>query len=250
MELVMVIVIIGFLGLMGANFISRGFEGFRDTENRAAMFEEGNLVLLRMEREIHDAVPNAVDGATLTADPTDLRFGMIDETAMATVFGHYREYDPTTVITDETAALPVGAVLSIYNRNWDDFSSPDPAVRRLYQVASVAGTAMTLSTANKPGVIASSPGQRFYAVDRAVRYYLHNNRIMRSEIKVTSETTDLSAFPADAAGKPMAKGISSLTFAYVPASLTRNATITIRFTITRNNESLDFHKEVHINNAA
>ena len=248
MELVMVIVIIGFIGLLGADFISRGFKGLHATENRAAMFEEGNLVLLRMEREIHNALPNAVDSATLTADPSDLRFGMIDETAMRTVFGHYQEYAPTTVITDETAALPVGAVISIYNRNWNDFSTTTLASRRLYQVTGVTGTAMTLSTANKPGVIASSPRQRFYAVDRSVRYYFYNGRIMRSEVRITSEATDPSGFPADAAGKPLAGGVTALSFAYVPAALTRSATVSMRFTLSRDGETLEFHKEVHINN--
>ncbi len=249
-ELVMVIVILGIIGIMGADFISKGFKGFHDTENRAAMFEEGSLTLARMEREIHNAIPNAVDSVTLGADPTDLRFAMIDETAMRTVFGHYQEAAPTLSITDETAALAVGTVLSIYNRNWTDFSTATLANRRLYQVTAVAGKTMTLDSSNKPGVIASSPRQRFYGVDRAVRYYLFNGRIMRSEIKINAETTDPTNFPADNLGKPLATGIKtgSLSFAYTPASLTRNATVRINFILERGEEEVGFHKEVHIHN--
>jgi len=250
MELVITLVILRIIGIIGSQFIGQIFKGIHDTENRAAMFEEGSLALARMEREIHNAIPNAVDSVTVSSDPTDLRFGMIDEKAMRNVFGHYQEAAPTTVITDETAPLPVGTVLSIYNRNWDDFSTATLANRRIYQVASVAGASMTIDTTNKPGIIAASPQHRFYAVDRSVRYYLYNDRLMRSEVDITAETTDPTNFPADNAGKPLATGIKAgtLAFSYTPASLTRNATVRINFTLARAGEEVSFHKEVHIHN--
>ncbi|MBU0485847.1 MAG: prepilin-type N-terminal cleavage/methylation domain-containing protein [Proteobacteria bacterium] len=242
-ELIIVIVILGILGVMGADFISQAFKGFKDTDNRSEIYEEGKMALVRMELEIHNAIPNAVN-LPLT---TELQFGMIDEVAMRNIFGTYNENPPTTLLTDllvlpptsdPTAFLPVNSIISVYNRNWGDFTS---APIRLYKVDAVALGTMTISSNIPPP--RSSPLKRYYAVDRAIRYQLSGNILARAEAPVT--TAGVGAYGPD---YPLAQNISGLTFAYAPASLTRNGVVTIIFTITRGVESVNFHKEVHIRN--
>lgn len=249
-ELVMVIVLLGVLGVMGAEFIGQGFKGFRDTDNRVAMYEEGKIALVRLEREIHNAVPNAFDSATLAGDPTDLRFGMIDEEAALTAnaFGTYQENPPTTALTDPTGALPVNTVISIYNRNWSDFTNAVPAQRRLYTVTGVAGTTMTISKNLTPAK--SSPGKRYYPVDRAVRYYLSGTSLMRAQLPVTLDNVDFATLTSQT-GRPLARGLlpGSLQFSYSPATLTRNAVVIVTFSLVRDGEQVNFHKEIHARNA-
>ncbi|MCX5875362.1 MAG: type II secretion system protein [Deltaproteobacteria bacterium] len=111
-ELIIVIVLLGIVGAMGASFISAAFKGFFDTDVRMEMYEEGKSALVRMEREIHIALPNAVIALDKTASPpyddvvnnagfgNAIIFGEIDETKMADVFGQYT--DPP--FTDSKAA--------------------------------------------------------------------------------------------------------------------------------------------------
>lgn len=252
-ELVMVMVLLGVLGVMGSQFISQGFKGFRDTDNRVAMYEEGKIALVRLEREIHNAIPNAFDSATLTGDPTDLRFGMFDEEAArdANIVGIYQEAPPTTTLTDPSVdlpgALPINTVISIYNRNWSDFTNAVPAQRRLYTVTGVAGTAMTISKNLTPAK--SSPGKRYYPVDRAVRYYLSGTSLMRAQLPITLEDIDFATLTGQT-GRPLAQGLlpGSLQFSYSPATLTRNAVVTINFSLLRDGEQVNFHKEIHVRN--
>ena len=237
-ELIIVIVILGVLGVMGVDFISQAFKGFKDTDNRIEIYEEGKMALVRMEKEIHNAIPNAVN---LPA-ATELQFGMIDEVAMRDVFGMYTENPPTTTLTDlfalPSAFLPVNSIISIYNRNWADFTA---APLRLYQVTIVTGGIMTISPKVTPP--RSSPLKRYYAVDRAIRYQLTGNTLNRAEAPVTA--AGVGAFGTN---YPLARNVSGLAFSYAPAVLTRNAVITITFTITKGTEAINFHKEVHIRN--
>ena len=136
-ELIIVIVLLGIVGAMGASFISEAFKGFFGADVRMEMYEEGKSALVRMEREIHLAVPNAVVVSdTTTADDT-ISVGLIDENAMRPVFGQYTEADPTDAITDPTAALPVNTLVSIYNTSWDVFADSS----RIYQRCQLSGPA-------------------------------------------------------------------------------------------------------------
>lgn len=238
-------VILGIIGLLGADFISKGFTGFMATDNRVAIYEEGKSALVRMEREIHNAVPNGVDSTV----PTDIRFGMLDEGAMniaSSVFGIYQENPPTGTITDLTGPLAVNDIVSVYNRNWSDFTTTVASQRRLYTVTGIAGSTMTLSKNITPPK--SSPRKRYYCVDRAVRYYLNGTDLLRSQLPINAENVDINTDLPAQPGFPLARNVSGLSFSFTPSSLVRNAMVTINFTITRGEETVNFHREVHIRN--
>ncbi|MEW6502013.1 MAG: PulJ/GspJ family protein [Thermodesulfobacteriota bacterium] len=252
-ELIIVIVLLGILGTMGADFVSQAFQGFADTDARTRIYEEGQLVLTRMERELRVALPNAI---LVEPGNSGVQFGMIDENAMTCpatadpqecVFGRYIDNNPAgrQFIRDQTDPLPTGSILSIYNRNWSDFSSSVASQRRLYRVTSTADPTnrMNLDRA----IIAASPGSRFYAVNRAVRYFVNGTTLTRAAVAI--DATSYLAPVAFPAGNPLAENVTALAFDFTPGSLTTSALIAIRFTISRNGESVDFHKEVQIRNA-
>ncbi|HSR35967.1 MAG TPA: prepilin-type N-terminal cleavage/methylation domain-containing protein, partial [Desulfurivibrionaceae bacterium] len=112
-ELIIVIVLLGILGTMSAEFITQAFKGFADTDARTELYEEGQIVLARMERELRITVPNAVQ---VEAGNSAMQFGMIDENAMTCpatadpqdcVFGQYIDNNPAgkQFIRDQTNPL-------------------------------------------------------------------------------------------------------------------------------------------------
>ncbi len=245
MELIIVIVLLGIIGLMGANFISTAFKGFSDTDIRNDIYEEGKTVLVRMERELRNALPNAVN----LAGATDLQFGIIDETALdcsslPCVFGQYRDNNPVgrSFIRDQRNNTGMnGRIISIYNRNWSpDFSGPAASLR-LYQVTGIVGSRRMNLHKN---ILAASPNRRFYPVARAIRYYLSGTTLIREPAAVNIAGPTL--FPGGTI--PLANNISSLTFNYQPGTLVRNALVTVDFTISRSGINVTFHKEIQIRN--
>jgi len=244
-ELIIVIVLLGILGVMGADFISQAFKGFQNTDTRLEIAEEGKTALSRMEREIINSIPNAVG----LNSGTDIRIGLIAENKMETVSGQYTENTPLNTITDSSGqALPDGTIISIYNLNWTQFSDNTISNRRLYKVS---GNPMVINTTFKTSIIFEGSGppesHRYYAADKAVRYYLDGNTLYRSQILIDQE--DESFDFSTAQHYPLATDITNLTFGYSQGAKTRNAVITIEFTIQKNGESITFHKEVHARNA-
>lgn len=239
-ELVIVIVLLGIIGSFGADFISQAFIGFSKTNSRMEIFEEGKLALMRMEYEIRNAVPNAF--ALEKSD--DLRFGMLNENVYKkySLVGTYKEQGtdfPVKTLTDtsELAKPQTDWVISVFNQNWQDFKSGS----RLFSIASVNGPSFTV---NKP-IGSSSPRNRYYVVDKAIRYTLDGSTLLRSAVAASADGIP-DSFPIQ--GFPVAKNVTRLEFDYIPNPLTRNSIIVINFAITKNEETLDFHKEVHVRN--
>ncbi|MBU4413169.1 MAG: type II secretion system GspH family protein [Proteobacteria bacterium] len=236
-ELIIVVVLLGILGAMGAGFISEAFRGFFDADVRMEMYEEGKSAMVRMEREIHIAVPN---GVQVNGDGIEL--GVVDENAMAGVFGQYTEAHPSdTTITDRTAGLPLNTLVSIYNTEWAIFNNGS----RTYSVTSNGTNPMTLDR----NIGAVSPYQRFYAVrPDAVRFSVAGTTLSRSTATVNAGAL-LGAF-----GNPqtLAQNIVPSNglpyFTYNQGTSTRNSVVAIHFAIARNGETVNFHKEVQIRN--
>jgi MSHA biogenesis protein MshO len=245
-ELIIVIVLLGIVGAMGAGFISEAFKGFFGADARMEMYEEGKSALVRMEREIHIAVPNAVNVSTTTITDDTLSLGIIDGNAMSPVFGKYTEVHPNNKITDPTAALPVGTLVSIYNTSWNDFADSS----RIYSIASLDGPGNKRMNLTETIGLAS-PYNRYYAVrNEAVRFSVANGVLSRSTATVSATTTlgdnDFGN------PQPLARNIVPSNglpyFTYVPGTSSRNSMVTINFAIARNDETVSFHKEIDIRN--
>ena len=237
-EMILVILLLGIIGAMGGEMISAAFKGFSDTDARMELFEEGKLALMRMEREIHIALPNAV---RINGD--GIEFGVIDENAMTGVFGQYTEAFPTggNTITDRTAPLPVNTLVSIYNTSWNDFADSS----RIYSVDSVSGNQMTLGEAIGP----ASPSDRYYAVrPAAVRFSVAGGVLSRSIATVTAGS-NLGAFGgAQTLARNITQNGGLPFFTYSAGTSTRNSVVTIHFTLSNGEESVNFHKEIQVRN--
>ncbi|MEA3547028.1 MAG: prepilin-type N-terminal cleavage/methylation domain-containing protein [Thermodesulfobacteriota bacterium] len=239
MEMIIVIVLLGIIGVAGAEFVNHAFKGFSSTETRTHIYEEAKTGMVRMEREIHLAVPNAI---TISAGGTTVSFGLIDEIAMRTIFGEYTEDDPsgTSSITDRTTGLSRDTLISVYNTDWGTFSSG----ARLYTVTSNNINPMTLDA----NITVSSPYKRFFAVrDTSVQYQISGNSLYRLTADVNSSGVAAFANP-----KPLIKNIfqtdSLPYFDFQAGTSSSNARLSIHFTVSVKGESINFHKEIHIRN--
>lgn len=242
-ELIIVIVLLGIMGAMGAGFISEAFKGFFDTNARLEIYEEGKTALMRMEREIHIAVPNAIEVSTATHPGDTISLGVIDENAMAGIFGQYLEKHPTgtNIITDRQTSLSDNSLISIYNTSWDDFAGGS----RVYRINGVNSVSEIIGPA--------SPYGRFYYVrDKAIRFEVSpSGTLQRRTAEVNEDGVDLAGFNSSPQ-YPLAKHVSQITglpfFTYVPGTSTRNSLLIIHFAISSKNETVNFHKEVQIHN--
>lgn len=245
MELIIVILILGVLGAMGSEFISMAFRGFRDTDNRIEMYEEGRLALMRLERELHGALPNAVE---ISEDNTSISFGAIDESAMAgaTVFGMHQESELSgqNMITDFfNGHLPLNALVSIYNTSWDVFADGS----RIHRVISDGQSPMTLI----PSITTTSPFQRYYAVrNQAIRFVVDEiNGTINRETATLNYGAALEAF---ANPRPLVTNVVRSDpegfFFYIPGTSSRSALVVIHFALERDGERVNFHKEINVRN--
>jgi MSHA biogenesis protein MshO len=239
-ELIMVMVLLGIVGAMGAQFISQAFQGFADTDARTEIYEEGKLGLVRMERELYHAVPNAINVSGANSDT--ITFGIIDESEMQNVFGQYSEINPvgSNSITDLTSGLPGNSLISIFNTSWGTFNTGS----RIYTVTTNNVNPMTLDS----NIGVSSPYQRYFVVrNKAIQYQVTGSTLSRLTADVDSSGPGVFGNP-----QPVIKNISQSGalpyFDYAAGTATNNGRLTIHFTISGNNESVTFQKEISIRN--
>jgi MSHA biogenesis protein MshO len=251
-EMITVILLLGIIGVMGSEVITSSFKGFSETDARMELFEEGKMALMRMEREIHHMVPNAVN----TPDADTIRFGVIDVNTLIPnppiISGQYESFGNAAKIRDLSLnPLPAdSSLLSINNTSWDDFSSTNTIAtkRKIYNITGTANPTGSMAL-HKAIIGGHSPTKRYYPVLKAVQYDLVGAVLFRHETPVTYND-DFEYTLITTPGFPLLSNIkaNTLTFSYAPASLISNALIRINFTLERKGIILDFHKEIQVRN--
>ena len=261
-EMIMVIVILGVLGIAGADFIGQVFRGFAETHARMELYEEGKAAMVRMERELHGMLPNAIcvtsdQGATCESDGTpgnEIRFGMIFESNMRgnNLVGRYTELAvdfpmlpgrPPTLTDSNGAATPqVNRIVSVYNRNWSDFAGGG----RLFQVTSVSGPVMTFGASQQ--IDTPSPRQRYYLVDRIVSYRWNSvSKILFREVDTVLAGGSGSYFSTTTA-YPLARNVTDFRFYYAAPATARSGIVSLLFAMEKHGQHVDMHKEIHVKN--
>jgi MSHA biogenesis protein MshO len=257
-EIMMVIVILGIIGAVGADFIASMFQGFSQTNSRLAIYEEGKDALVRMERELHGMLPNAIcvtnDGGLSCIGSgvpgNEIRFGMILEDVMrsSNLIGEYEEaavnfprVAPATLTDVNSGAVPpVGKIVSVYNTDWSSFVGG----ARLFRITSGSANEMTFGgqTINDP-----SPQRRYYVLDRGVSYR-HDSVTNTLFRRVTTISGGGLGNFSNSVEYPLARDIENVRFYYMAPSLARNGIISVLFTMTKDGHSIAMHKEIHVKN--
>jgi len=245
-ELVMVIVIIGILGVGVTRFITATVGGYVDTAQRQQMATAGLLASEKMSRSLRKALPNSIRlnanascieyipilaGTNYTDLPLDAASNSIDAVSAqlsTAVSGRVAVYPVTTAelytpgdtgpITAATGVLPVGS------------------------------DAVTINLSGNHQFGAESPTRRLFMVDQPRAYCVEGGQLFQYRGYGFNAATTLPPTGGSRAVLLSEIAIAANIFNYVPASLVRNAVINFRLILNASDESWEVEQEVHLRN--
>jgi MSHA biogenesis protein MshO len=268
-ELIMVIVIMGIISAAAAVFIRGPIEGYVAANRRAQLSDSADIAIRRLSRDVRLALPNSV------------RVGggsQFLEYIPTTTGSRYRA-DGGGDILDFTNALDssfdyLGAsiegatgFLVVFNTGQRSLAGCGTApggadaYENCNRRATTGITASTVSfTATANPLPFTSPGHRVHVVPSTgpITFACENvNTSAAGTLRIYTgyQTTNAdwgSAAPASApAGGTvslLAESVSACSFNYAPINAA-NGLVTILLTLTRSNETVTLHHQVHVDNA-
>lgn len=243
-ELIAVIVITGILSTMLVGFITAPINAYVDVTRRAQMVDSAEMALRHIQRDIRSALPNSIrtEGGNLmmintvaggryrASPPGDV----LDFTQQDTSFDVLGFIEPLTSSSDLRVAIYNLGVAGADAYQGDAVLSPAGA--------SLSGNNVSLPEPHRFPF--SSPRQRFFLVDDAIRYRCENQRLYR-------EICTISLPPTCSVSEPVATSVNcGLTlFNYDPGTATRSGTVTIQIALEDTGERINLMHQVHVGNA-
>lgn len=250
-ELIMVIVIVGILGVGVVSFISRSVQGVADTGERQQLATLAWIASEKITRGVRDALPNS--------------FRINDASGTGTCI----EYIPSVAGTDYIAAPTLASSTSIElvpfpNYGPSDVNSADHRVavypnslNGLYslsstgtisslvdQLSSASPAILTLSSNHR--FLSDSPTRRLYVVG-SPEMFCFSGGFLRfySGYGYRNSMPD----PSSLTGAVVANNLTSGSFSYAPGTLARAGVVTMRFVVSqsdRADQSID--QEIQVRN--
>ncbi len=247
-EMVLVIVLLGIVGLSFGNIVGQGMNIYVDTTAREALAQKGRFITDRMLKELRNAVPGSV---RISESNTCIEWLPIKNTAIYETIPVAPEADTEIRILPEIS-LEADDRLVIYPLDTSELYaasiSSDSSVATVKEAVSFsAGSStsmvdVTLSASHS--FPASSPAKRLYLYDNPKAYCKVGSQIL------LYKGYGLGNDKFSVTGIPMADSISDVSFTAATAGLQRNAQIKMVLEFTDNNigETLRFDHNVLIHN--
>ena len=258
-EMVMVIVIMGVVGVMVSVFMKAPIDAYFDSARRAALTDVADTAVRRMARDIRKALPNSVRNPNnqciefiptktggryraeelLAGDDSSLNFSAADATF--NMLGSNSSFASQALPSDQR--IVQDDVVAVYNLGISgaDAYSQDNTSR--VSGAPVDGVETQIPIDSKLFPLASG-SHRFHVIpkdEKVVAFVCSGNKLYR-----TASTTFASACPIT--GAILATNVGSCNFVYSGSDLQRNALVQLGFTLTDSGESVNLYHEVHVNN--
>ncbi len=263
-ELIIVMAVTGVLAAIVASFIAHPVRAYLDTVRRATLTDIANTALLRIGRDVRDALPNSVRvseaGGRVYLEYLPVRDG-----------GRYRESaagggggDPLDFAAGSDGGFDVlgpavevapGDSIVIYNLGLDwDSDAYRGGNRRAF-----AGTPGSVNhvdfTASGAPFPLESPGRRFFVVAAPVTYVCDPAagtlaRYTGYAIQA-AQPADIGAAPLATASRALlADRVSACGFAYDAGAGQRLGQLTLRLRLSQDGESVTLYREILVNNDA
>ena len=261
-ELVVVIVVMGILAGVGAVVLVPAYQAYFASQARAQLADTADSAIRRMVREVRLALPNSVrvDGTRQFMEFLITKNG-----------GRYRAMndpgnpgrDPLDFSAaddgfDTLGLLPTGAEQQVVAGNFvaihnlgiagaDAYEAARPTIAAIDTVSTTAGGDQRI-TFNPPKQFAlESPGRRFFVVTGPVTYACSGGNLVRWA-GYAIQPGQPTSVPLGA-GQVLAAGVTGCEFTYSnqTAQLSRGL-VTIRLSLTRNNETVVLYHQAHVNN--
>ena len=246
-ELVMVIVIGGILSIGSVQFISQATQGYSDAADRQQLATIGWIASEKISRELRNSLPNSIrinnntgtDGSCIEFVP------IIGGSHYLTLPGGLTPTSFTAVASGFSSA-PSDSRAAVYPSTTNDVygkSNPGELSTSKISTISTASDVDTITLDSSFTFATDSPERRFYIVQDPVMYCVESSRLNRY-----SQYGYETSFSKPTSGaQVVVDKVSKGTFDVAPATLTRNAVVTLHFTLI-NGATHTVDQEVQIRN--
>jgi MSHA biogenesis protein MshO len=277
MELIIVIVIMGIIAGVAAVFISGPVAGYVDSNRRAQLSDSADIAVRRISRDLRLALPNSVrvggSNKYLEYIPTT-----IGSRYRANGGGDILDFTTTDSSFDylgDSIAGSTGFVV-VFNTGQRSVSgcATAPGGADAYEgcnrtaISAVTASKVTISSATFRFPFAS-PGNRFHIVPATGPVTLacepsatlginsagDGNGTLRIYSNYATGSGDWGSAAPSAAPSGggltnyiLARYVSGCTFVYTPGITASNGLVTLLLTLTRSNETVTLHHQVHVDN--
>lgn len=260
-ELVVVIVLLGIIGVSTFAYLGFGGQIFRDTVERSALASEGRFVVERLTREIRNALPASVrvNGNCIEYVPvlsSSLYLSLPTSGATSVPFD----------VAESAEGIPLseyqGRRVFVYANTEAHIYEGDSSDARWHAIEGVARDGSVLTFDIQTGVFGQeSPARRYYVASTPVSWCQSGAALERFEgygwfalqLSATGLAAECAAL-ASCSSAVMARQVSPVAgrplFQVEPATLRRNALIELDFQVQRlrTSETARFNHEIHVPN--
>lgn len=255
-ELIVVMVVVGILSSIVAMFIRHPLEGYMAASRRAALVDAADTALLRIARDVRQALPNSLriaqsggvtyleylpiqDGGRYRAAPTGAGGGdILDFTS-----GGDASFD----VLGPAVAAAAGQYLVVYNLGLDASTSAWLGGNRRTVTSNGVVSNLAFAATGAPLPL-ESPGNRFYLAGAPVTFACDPaGGELRRISGYPLQAAQPSAFGA-AASRLLANHVATCAFAYTPGASQRLGQLTLRLQLSQDGETVTLYREVAVNN--
>jgi MSHA biogenesis protein MshO len=255
-ELVVVIVLIGVLATVSVALIRQPIDASADVQRRARLADAADQAMARISRDLRLALPNSirtsVDGRAiemLVAPMAGRYRGTLRGTPTAEGVGDVLDFAAADASFDLLAPLPAipaaGQWAVVYNLTANGTQANAWAGDNRATIGS-GSTATRINLAAPFQFPFPSPSQRVYVVDQAVQYRCASDGQLRRHAGYAPATT--MVVPPVGSSALLAEGVSLCSFRFEAGNASRQGLAALSLAITRDGESVNLLKSVHLPN--
>jgi MSHA biogenesis protein MshO len=267
-EMVMVIVITGILGVMVAVFIKTPIEGYFDSARRAELSDAADTAARRMARDMRLALPNSIrhpsDGSDQCIEFIPTRIGGRYRAAAGTGGGDMLDFTAADSSFDMlwlNSALPaadqiaVGDLIAVYNDGSADSNAYEAdntsPVTALVEDATAKTTNITMTAKQFP---ADSPTHRFQVIpggERVVGYGCSAGTLYRySSASMHAQPASCAALASGATAAILANDVdcAGTSLHYAGSDLQQQGLVSVSLKLVKDGESVNLYHQVHLDN--
>ena len=272
MELIIVMVIIGIIAAVVAVFIAGPVSGYVDANRRAQLSDSADIAMRRISRDLRLALPNSVRvgggnsfleyiPSTAGARYREEGGGGVDELKFSGNDDSFDYFGASLV--GETGYV---VVFNTGQRSQSANCNAAPGGADAYEgcnrslITAITATNIAMSSIR---LRLESPGKRFHIVPLTGPATLACENVGTSAgdgsgtLRIYSNySTGAGDWGAAAPGAApggtsslLAQNVSGCAFIYTPGVTATNGLVTLRLGLTRSNETVTLHHQVHVDNA-
>lgn len=251
-ELVVVIVLLGIIGVASTQFVRQGVEIYTDSVARDNLQQQGRFAVERVARELRNALPGSVRVGGSAGNTQCIEFMPVKGASTYLEAAVDAAGKTSLNVVDFSYAFNSGDLLAIYPITAANVYSSPSALASLSGVAPGATDQQLLSFSSFtfPN---ESPTQRLFIVDEPVSFCAADNNLTRHSgyTRTASQVVPPSTGTLLAENIRVNDGATALTvFNFVPGTPYRSGVVhmDLRFSNAAQDEWIKFSQEVFVRN--